>query len=99
MGSYKSEPKSEYIEITEGFNKLLEKVDLDNSEFVKPLISSILVSMHPLFVSPIFSPNYSFDPNSLKLKNSLFNTLNLLGKIDTNSVIEYFFEHLEVFLF
>lgn len=34
-----------------------------------------MVSLYEFYKSPIFSPNYPFDPNALKFKNDLLTLL------------------------
>ncbi len=96
--SFKKENKSEFFKITEGFNKFLEKLLFLDKSYMESLIKSLVVSMHSLFISPIFSSNIKFDPVALKFKNELLRSIQLLAKFNVDSVFEHFLGRLSVLI-
>lgn len=94
--AFKKENKTEFFKITEGFNKFLEKLLLFDKTYLESLIKSLVVSMHSLFMSPIFSSNIKFDPIALKFKNELLRSIQLLAKFNVDSVFDHFLGRLNV---
>lgn len=94
--AFKKESKTEFFKITEGFNKFLEKLLLFDKSYLESLIKSLVVSMHSLFMSPIFSSNIKFDPVALKFKNELLRSIQLLAKFNVDSVFDHFLGRLNV---
>lgn len=96
--SFKKESKSDLVKILEGFNKFLEKLFMVDKQLLETLVKSLVVSMHGLFMSPMFSSNIKFDPIVLKYKNELLTAIHLLGKFNSDVVFDHFLGRLTVII-
>lgn len=94
--SFKKEQKIDFLKILEGFNKLLEKLFIMDKYCLETLVKSLVVSMHSLFMSPMFSSNIKFDPVILKYKNELLRAVHLLGKFNADVIFDHFLGRLTV---
>lgn len=94
--AFKKETKNDFLKILEGFNKLLEKLYSVDKYSLETLVKSLVVSMHGLFMSPMFSSNIKFDPVILKYKNELLRAIHLLGKFNTDVIFDHFLGRLTV---
>jgi len=94
--AFKREQKMDFLKILEGFNKLLEKLFVVDKYSLETLVKSLVVSMHGLFMSPMFSSNIKFDPVILKYKNELLRSIQLLGKFNTDVIFDHFLGRLTV---
>ena len=96
ISAFKKEQKLDFLKILEGFNTLLEKLFMVDKSLLETLVKSLVVSMHGLFMSPIFSSNIKFDPVILKYKNELLRAIHLLGKFNADVVFDHFLGRLTV---
>ena len=96
--AFKKETRNDFLKILEGFNKLLEKLYSVDKYSLETLVKSLVVSMHGLFMSPMFSSNIKFDPVILKYKNELLRAIHLLGKFNTDVIFDHFLGRLTVII-
>mmetsp|Transcript_5227 Transcript_5227/g.4429 ORF Transcript_5227/g.4429 Transcript_5227/m.4429 type:complete len:102 (-) Transcript_5227:358-663(-) len=59
------------------------------------MVKSILVSMHPLFMSNRISPNSKNLQENIKYTNQVYKTLQLFGTLYGNEIFEYYLTRLE----
>ncbi|EAR94207.2 hypothetical protein TTHERM_00522740 (macronuclear) [Tetrahymena thermophila SB210] len=78
------------ITIWKGFNKILEKLLQTNKPYFEHSIKSIQVKLYDLYRSPIFSPNYEFDPEQQKKKNSLLEIIQNLAQFNIDSILDLY---------
>lgn len=96
ISTFKKDSKSDLMKILEGFNTLLEKLFMVDKYLLETLVKSLVVSMHSLFISPIFSSNFKFDPVILKYKNELLKSIYLLGKFNADVIFDHFLGRMTV---
>lgn len=70
-----------------GFNYALEKYCKSEKRAMQILVRSIIISLHPFFMTPILSANSEFNSHNLKFKNEITKTIQTLGTAINISVV------------